>query len=106
MFNRKIIFALFCLFPFAAWSENSEQTELSAIEKRIQAIKVGLHHDRLTELDEEVKGQKYMIGNWDTYGNELERIHKQKEADKQIESELKQLEQRRADLLKQTQKKV
>ena len=104
MFTRKILLALFCLSPFGVWSETPAQTELSVIEKRIEVLKERLHQDRLTELDEEVKGQKYMIGNWDAYGNELEHIHKQKEADKKIESELKQLEQRRAELLKQTKK--
>ncbi len=105
MLKRTLTLFIVCLSPFGAWSEIAPvQTELATIEKKIEVLKERLHQDRLTEMDEEVKGQGYMIGNWNAYGKELELIQKQEAVDKQIEVELKQLEQRRAELLKQTQK--
>lgn len=95
------IFCVFCLLPLLTLAETSSvQGELAEINLEILALKKHLHHDRLEEMKEEVTGQGLMIADWEAYARELELIRQQELEDKQIEAQIKKLEERKAQLLK------
>lgn len=83
-------------------SESTQQSELNSIEHRIQVIESHLEKDRLGEMREEVKGQGYMIADWNAYSNELEKIRQNRDEQKQMELEKQTLQDKRKDLLRQT----
>jgi len=98
--NKWILWVCF-LMPFCGWSVViPEYMELVAIEEEVRALQDRLNQHQLEEMNEEVEGQRYMIGDWDVYGQELEHVRKQQEEDNQIKSQIQKLEQRKAALLK------
>lgn len=99
---NKWILCLCCFLPFFSWSETpSVQNELETVEEEIQALKESLSQERLVETNEEVKGQEEMIADWDAYAQTLERVRKQEEKDRQIQAQIQQLENRKAQLIQQ-----
>lgn len=96
----KWIFCICCFFPFGGWSQAMpDEAELDIIEKKIQVLKESLHQDQLKEMKEEVKGQKFMIADWKSYAQELEKIRKQEKEDEEIRLQIKKMEERKARLI-------
>jgi hypothetical protein len=103
---NKWIFTFFCALPFSISAEmlsSSEQNELVAIDHEILLLKKNLHRDHLLEMKEEVEGQRFFIGDWPTYAQEIELIQQQKKEDDQMELQIKKLGERKAQLLHKRQ---
>lgn len=100
--GRSIFLFTFCLLPLGGWSEESSQkNDLDAIEQQIQVLKNSLKQHELKEMDIEVKGQGDMIADWPAYSKDIEQIRQQDEKERQIQSEIQQLERQKAELMKQ-----
>ena len=100
--DRSIFLFACCLLPIGGWSEElSQKKDLAAIEQQIQALKNSLKEQELKEMDIEVKGQGDMIADWPAYSKDIEQIRQQDEKERQIQSEIQQLEHQKAELMKQ-----
>lgn len=106
MRNHVLALFIFCLFPLGIIRSDTapEKAEFASLEKRIHDLKDKLNEHHRIEMDEDVKSQGKMIGNWKAYGKDVEQIHKEEEQIREIEHEIKQLEERKTELLKQIKK--
>lgn len=100
---NKWILYLCCILPFCGWSEQaSNVSKSSEIDKEIQVLNQRLDQIQVKEMKEEVESQGLMIADWDAYAKEVELIRKQEEEEKYIQMKIKELEERKAELLKQS----
>jgi DNA repair exonuclease SbcCD ATPase subunit len=101
--NKWLLYA-FCFLPLGIRAETStEPSELMQIERQIQMLKKHLQQGRLEEIKEEVEGQRDMIADWGAYAHELEKVRQHQEEEHRIEKQIKKLEERKTQLLKQQQ---
>ena len=101
--RRRWILLACCVLPMFGWSQEAlEKKEVADIEQKIEVLKKKLKQERLKEIKEEVDGQESMIADWEGYREDVEQIRKLDEKELQIEKEIEQLEQQKAQLLKQS----
>ena len=95
---RETLF-LFCLVTIFGFPIGSiANQEATKIDQKTEELKAHLEQERLQEMEEEVRGQKYMIGDWGAYGKELEKASKQQKEEQKTQNEIEQLEQQKADM--------
>ena len=91
-----------CWLPLLGWTnEAGQKNEVEAIEQKIQALKKSLKQDRFKEMDDEVKGQGYMIADWDAFSKEIGKIRQDEVDERRIEDQIRQLEQEKERLQQQ-----
>lgn len=95
-----------CLFPIFGYSNHfPPNTELESIEQRIQILQERLQQSQLIEIKEDVEAQRFMIANWEAYSQEIQELRQLENEEEQIQLQIKELEQRKAQLLQQVQPK-
>jgi hypothetical protein len=101
---HKWVFYSLALFPFYGWAQTSSpNNDLTAIDQQIQALRDRIHQGELREMKEEVEGQEYMIADWDKYAEEVQQIRKQELENDQLRLQIKKLDERKQQLLRQQQ---
>ena len=97
--NKWIIY-LSSVFLFAGCSgENEKKKELELINIEIQTLDAQLHTLRMKEMKEDVNAQETMIANWPAFAKDTEQLKQDEDKEKQIQAHIKQLEERKAQLL-------
>jgi peptidoglycan hydrolase CwlO-like protein len=78
----------------------SRDDELQRINQQIERLENQLNSTQLHTRQEKVEGQKYMIADWDVYGQETKVIHQQELTENKLKEELNSLKGEKEQLLK------
>lgn len=84
---KPTFFILFLVVPFFAAVSDSE---------KIQELKKQLRQEELKETNEEVKAEKYMLGDWNAYSKSLEKVDEKLEKTEKLKKEIQELEQKQS----------
>lgn len=98
---KKQFFLLFAVVPFfcIAALDPFFQDQLDTIDQKIKVLKKELEDTRVKELSREVKGQGLMMADWSAYAQEVELIRKLETKEDEIQLQIHQLEEARANLI-------
>jgi hypothetical protein len=78
--------------------DQDKASERYVIDQQIKELKQKLKEIQVREFNEEAKGQEYFIANWQAYQDEVQKINKTQEVERQIQKEIDLLEKRKNEL--------
>lgn len=98
------------LLPFFATASDlpasNQSKEMTQIEVRIKRLRSQLESDRKIEAREEVRSQGDSIADWKKYAKDLENVRKLNDKDKELLSEIRALEEKKAKLIEEEKEKT
>lgn len=90
----KYLLALSFLHSFLFAAETRE-----SIDHKINELKTTLSQIEKDEERKQVESQKYLIAEWEKYGQEMEKIREIELDEKQIQKQIDELEKQKAQLI-------
>lgn len=98
MKNIWIAFSLILLL-LGCSRDSDKQKQIDAIDKEIHTLQTELEGLRLKEMNTDVKSQGMMIADWSAYAKDVEQLRKDENAEKELESHIKTLQEQKTRLL-------
>jgi hypothetical protein len=108
---HRLIFLSLAFIPFSfnihAESANKESLKqrLEIIDKEINALKEELHKERLNAMENEIRGQHFMLEEWHEYAHQLQEAEKLDDRADLVEKRLEELKQQWQNIKKQIPEK-
>lgn len=97
---RLPIKVVFCSLLVGA-SLMASEPQLETVDKEIERLKEQLYNYYREEMKEDIEGEGLMIADWQAYAKRLEIVRKEQKEVEKTQAQIKLLEDKRVELLKQ-----
>lgn len=94
----KILSSLFILSVLTISLHATNDNGIKEIDRKIEKLKKEQDIQQLQGSNEEVEGQRFMIGDWDKYSKEIEDVKMHQKKAQELQKEIDALEKQKAEL--------